>query len=352
MKTLHILVKQRRTPLYRRPLADVLSDAKVFEGKKVQVAWMSDTPGLFGICHYCYRIIRERPQVIIAETWSDKYCFLIGLLLSRLLGIRYVSWSLVKPPFEKLSPKFLLGVTVLKLCDHHICYSTYGASILTELGIPAERTSVVLNVGLSSFFKRNRYLEIDERCRRVVKRNKYRIGYVGSIGKKKRFFDLVWAVNEANMILKTDKFALICAVQHPSSLKISREEFPGIKYLKIFRNVKVERLPIFYGIVDALFVPGQGGQVVSEGLVSHVPVFVGEGDGTQFDLVRPGCGQVASPRKFTCLPRKAILDLVLDIPKTFQENAIRHIEVPDHLGMRDQILRIARKVYEDNDSLS
>ena len=298
------------------------------------------------------RIVRERPQVILAETWSDKYCFLLGLLLSRLLGIRYVSWSLVKPPFEKLSPKFLLGVMVLKLCDHHICYSTYGATILSKFGIPAERTSVVLNVGLSSFFKNNRYLEIDKRCRRVAQRKKYRIGYVGSIGTKKRFFDLVWAVNEANRILKTDRFDLICALQCPNSLRLRHDDFASIKYLKIFRNLDIERLAIFYGIVDVLFVPGQGGQVISEGLVSHVPVFVGEGDGTQFDLVRPGCGRVASPREFQCLPRKAILDLVLDIPKTFQENTIHHIDVPDHFVMSDQILRIALKVYEDNYSLS
>jgi len=79
-------------------------------------------------------------------------------------------------------------------------------------------------------------------------------------------------------------------------------EFPGAKH-------GVELAPYFTA-ADLFVLPGTGGLAVQEAMSYGLPVVMGQGDGTNDDLVRPANGwQISSPEALAGVLQEALGDV-------------------------------------------
>jgi glycosyltransferase involved in cell wall biosynthesis len=83
-------------------------------------------------------------------------------------------------------------------------------------------------------------------------------------------------------------------------------EFSGARY--------GAELAAHFTAADLFVLPGTGGLALQEAMSYGLPVIVGQGDGTQGDLVRPSNGWQIPPDDFEAL-RQALRTALEDIPR-------------------------------------
>jgi glycosyltransferase involved in cell wall biosynthesis len=78
-------------------------------------------------------------------------------------------------------------------------------------------------------------------------------------------------------------------------------EFPGSKH--------GNELAVYFNRADLFALPGTGGLAVQEAMSHGLPVIMGQGDGTNDDLVRPENGwQISDPESLQTILREALTD--------------------------------------------
>jgi len=210
-----------------------------------------------------------------------------GLGAPRLAGplssLRKTRWASFLRPFEAL-----------------ITYSRRGAGEYAALGVPADRIFIAPNAAsprpTSPIPLRSPTFD-----------GKPSVLFVGRLQARKRIDTLLQACAALNEDLQP---RLVIVGDGPERIPLERlagsiypsAEFPGAKH-------GVE-LAAYFSAADLFVLPGTGGLAVQEAMSYGLPVIMGQGDGTNDELVRPTNGwQLAGPETLTGVLREALSDV-------------------------------------------
>ncbi len=236
-----------------------------------------------------YRLIWERPDVIITEGASNLFNAIIGFIYCKLFGKKYIWWSLGKIEGAKFSKsrKRIDGlIRYLELNANAIlCYSTIGKRYFTEIGVPDERIFVAVNVvdtdakktDIQKFDAEEIFNEFHQTC-------DFNALFVGALADVKKVDVLIDAFRKLHDDFG-EKVALTIVGGGPDleKLKTQAEGLPVHFAGKVFDGVS----KYFLG-GDVFVMPGLGGLAVSDALVHGLPVIASIGDGCEKDLITTG----------------------------------------------------------------
>jgi glycosyltransferase involved in cell wall biosynthesis len=187
----------------------------------------------------------------------------------------------------------------LRRFDALITYSRRGADEYAALGFPADKIYVAPNAASprpTSPLPR----------RAPTFTGKPSVLFVGRLQKRKRIDDLIQACAalpgnlQPHLVIVGDgpeRTALesLAKIVYPSA------EFPGARHA-------AELVP-YFSAADLFVLPGTGGLAVQEAMSYGLPVVMGQGDGTNDDLVRPTNGwQLRDPETLPNVLREALSD--------------------------------------------
>jgi len=194
-------------------------------------------------------------------------------------GRPVVGWGLGAPdPSGALSGlRRSRRLAFLRRFDALITYSRQGAEQYAALGLPAERIFVAPNAAVPRPLALPPARPAAFEARPVVL-------YVGRLQARKRLDDLLHACAELPDELQprllivgdgpeAEALKRLAAVVYP------RAEFPGARH--------GTELEPFFAAADLFVLPGTGGLAVQEAMAHGLPVIMGQGDGTNDELVRP-----------------------------------------------------------------
>ncbi len=199
-------------------------------------------------------------------------------------GRPVLGWGLGAPASPFLQRAGELGKlqreAFLRRFDGLITYSRQGAAEYAALGFPEERIFVAPNAAAPRPVTPMPARPPGFEGRPVVL-------FVGRLQARKRVDLLLSACASLPENLQP---RLIVVGDGPERLILEEmakrvypsAEFPGAKH--------GEELATFFAAADLFVLPGTGGLAVQEAMASGLPVIMGQGDGTNADLVRPGNG--------------------------------------------------------------
>ena len=307
-----LAIEQRVLPTYRVPFFDALAQQctgglELFAGQP-RVSEAIDTADqlntgkliharnihlLGGMFYFCLQpgftswLNRSNPDALIIEA-NPRY-------LSTPAAIRWmrehhrpvIGWGLGAPPLKGLDvvlrEKF--RQTFLSQLDAVISYSQNGAEEYAACGVPVSRIYVAQN---SAAFKPTG----DPPERPLAWIGKPRLLFIGRLQARKRLDLLFKACAALPLELQPD---LTVVGDGPDKAGI--ESSAGVHYpATVFAGAKTgKELEPYFHWADLFVLPGTGGLAVQHALAYALPVVVGEGDGTQSQLVRPENGWQVAP---------------------------------------------------------
>lgn len=176
--------------------------------------------------------------------------------------------------FDGWRRRFLLQMDAL------IAYSHRGAREYQRLGFPVERIFVAVNAvtprPVSPPFK----AEVRDDGRVVLL-------FVGRLQTRKRLDVLLRACAAIEESLQPEVWIVGDGPARGEIENLARVIYPQAKFLGAVYGEELERC---FARADLFVLPGTGGLAVQQAMAHGLPVIVAEGDGTQDDLVLPGCG--------------------------------------------------------------
>ncbi len=304
-----LALQQRVLTTYRAPLFDALAQAcagglSVFAGlprpeesiaatDKLQVARYSAAHNLHilrGPLYFCYQrglldwLAAWNPDAIIVEA-NPRY-------LATPAAIRWmhqrerpvIGWGLGAPPSG--SPHFLQKWgerqrgAFLNQFDALLTYSRLGAEQYAAIGFPAEKIFVAPNAATP---RPNHPMPV----RPEKFDGRPNVLFVGRLQARKRIDALLQACAALPEPLQPRLVIVGDGPERPALESLAqtlypRAEFPGAKH--------GADLEPYFRAADLFVLPGTGGLAVQEAMSWGLPIVMGQGDGTNDDLVRPGNG--------------------------------------------------------------
>lgn len=173
--------------------------------------------------------------------------------------------------------------------DAVIAYSSKAADDYLRAGVPAERIFIAHNAVSTEEADRGRKRfpssgqEVRE-WRTMNGLSRPTIICVGRLIPEKRVDVLIQACHEYG----EDSCDLLIVGDGPERGKLERlamEKFPRTRFLG---HLESERLSIAFAASNLFVLPGTGGLAIYEAMAHGKPVIVGQGDGTESDLVHDG----------------------------------------------------------------
>ncbi|HIF13262.1 MAG TPA: glycosyltransferase family 1 protein [Dehalococcoidia bacterium] len=314
-------IQQRVLPRYRKPFFDLLAercsgDLGIFAGEprpeeniviaeELDVANYRHASNVHisrGRTYFCWQRGMRR--------WLNEYdpdALIVAAdprILTNYLAIRHmrarrrpvIGWGLgtLNPPRngDKLSMVSRLRSRLYRTFDAVIAYSSKAAEDYRRAGVPDERIFVAHNSVSteSADAARKRFpaggLEVQE-WRTSQGLSRPTVICVGRLIPGKRLDLLIEACRENG-----DDCDLVIVGDGPerSALEqLAAERFPRTRFLG---HLEGDSLSIAFGASDVFVLPGTGGLAIYEAMAHGKPVIVGQGDGTESDLVyngRNGC---------------------------------------------------------------
>jgi glycosyltransferase involved in cell wall biosynthesis len=218
------------------------------------------------------------------------------------LGARLVcgSLNLLKKMVEW--PRNASRKSFVNQFDALLTYSRRGAQEYAALGFPADKIFVAPNAAARrpSQAMPARPLEFDGRLK---------VLFVGRLQVRKRI-DLLLQACAALPAELQPRLVIVgdgperLALEHLAKTVYTATEFPGAKH--------GTELAAYFSAADLFVLPGTGGLAVQEAMSYGLPIIMGQGDGTNDDLVRPGNGWQIHPDDPDALKnclRVALLDV-------------------------------------------
>lgn len=325
-----LAVLQRVVPVYRAPFFETLAarcrgGLTLLAGEPLEIEGIQPAGSLRGVrfhrttnrhffhprhpLYFCFQtgigrwLAQEEPDALVIEA-NPRY---LGIRRSvaalRAQGTPVLGWGLGAPPldgpFAKLREE--ARARLVGMLDGVIAYSARGAAEYRALGVlPPERVFTAPNAAapppgspvpsrgplrhprsllfVGRLQDRKRLDLLFEACARLPENLQPELTIVGDGPARQRFENTAAAV-------------------YP------RTTFKGGRY--------GEALAGEFADADLFVLPGTGGLAVQEAMSHALPVLVGEGDGTQQDLVRPENGWQVPPGDLEALVRalqKALTD--------------------------------------------
>lgn len=303
---------QRVLPIYRAPFFDTLAGLclgglDVFAGQprpveSIQTAQQLQAARLTlghnlhlfsGKAYLCLQqgllgwLQRTRPDALIVEANPRYLRTPTAIRWMRAQGKPVIGWGLGAPeisgPFSRL--RMESRRRLLSQFDALITYSRQGAEQYRALGFAANRVFVAPNAAAPR--------PVNPMPQRFPEFNGTpRLLYVGRLQARKRLDVLLRACAALPAEVQPELDIVGEGPIRADLETLANQVYPRTKFHGARHG---EELAPFYTTADLFVLPGTGGLAVQQAMAYGLPVMVGEADGTQSDLVRPGNGWQLPP---------------------------------------------------------
>lgn len=347
-------VVQRVLPEYRIPFFEMLARActggfSLFSGQArpaeaIQAA--APPPALnhyparnrhfFGGRFYlCYQggltdwLGKYDPQVLILEA-NPRY-------LSSPAAVRWLQWR--KRPvigWGLGAPKSgaLMRRAFLRRFDALITYSQTGFEQYRRIGIPAERIFIAPNAAAPKPAQSPAPRAAEYPDGKAV------VLFVGRLQARKRVDVLLQACAQLPEPLQPKVWVVGDGPEKSALEALAAGLYPQAQF---FGGKFGAELQPFFQQADLFVLPGTGGLAIQQAMSHGLPVLVGEADGTQADLVRPGNGLLLQPVNAGSLAA-AMQTLLADVPRLRRMGAESYRIVAEEINLEAMLAAFARAV--------
>jgi glycosyltransferase involved in cell wall biosynthesis len=184
--------------------------------------------------------------------------------------------------------------------DALITYSRRGADEYATLGFPDDKIFVAPNAAsprpTSPLPRRASTFD-----------GKPSVLFVGRLQKRKRVDDLLKACVALPKNLQPHLVIVGDGPERPSLESLAKTIYPSAEFPGTRHGAELAR---YFSAADLFVLPGTGGLAVQEAMSYGLPVIMGQGDGTNDDLVRPANGwQLPGPESLTDVLHAALSDV-------------------------------------------
>jgi len=319
-------LQQRVLPNYRAPFFDLLASAcddgmSLFTGlshpsegitttNELQFAnyQLGKNIHLFrGGLYFCYQrglidwLENWNPDALIVEANARYLSTPFAVKWMHRRGRPVIGWGLGSPPlgpphFQRKWEGSKGGVgfrkqrrlSFISQFEAMIAYSQRGAEEYAALGFPREKIFVAHNSVSAppSYIPDRRPQTID----------RFTILFVGRLQARKRIDSLLRAC--AQLESKPRLVIIGDGPERESLESLAKEIYPSAEFIGAKHGVELKP---YFTEADLFVLPGTGGLAVQEAMSYGLPVIVGQGDGTQADLVRKENGWQIPPDNFEAL---------------------------------------------------
>ena len=298
-----LAIQQRVLPPYRAAFFDLLAAAcsgglGVFAGEPrrgeaiargelhaARLAPARNLNLLDGALYFCWQagltewLDAWNPDALIVEANPRYLSTPAALEWMRRRARPAIGWGLGSPPVSGplAGMRRARRLAFVRRFDALITYSRRGAQEYAALGYPAERIFVAPNAAVP------RPVSVPPR-RTPELEGRPCVLFVGRLQWRKRLDDLLIACAALPEELQP-RLVIVGEGPEEGDLKdlagqiYPRAEFPGAKH--------GAELKPYFAAADLFVLPGTGGLAVQEAMSYGLPVIMGQGDGTNDDLVRP-----------------------------------------------------------------
>jgi glycosyltransferase involved in cell wall biosynthesis len=327
-----LAIQQRVLTPYRAPFFDVLAQAcdgglSVFAGVplpeetivttgKLNIAYFTPSSNLDllrGSIYMCYQrgllnwLEGWDPDVLIVETNQRYLSTPLAVRWMKRHGRPVLGWGLGAPRLTGLlsTLRETRRNSFLRQFDGLLTYSRRGAEEYAALGFPADRIFIAPNAASPR-------PATPLPLRSTAYHGEPSILFVGRLQVRKRIDSLLQAcalLSSGTGSLKFQPRLVIVGdgperanLEHLARTIYPSAEFPGDK--------RGAELAGYFSTADLFVLPGTGGLAVQEAMSYGLPVIMGQGDGTNDDLVRTTNGwQLSAPEALTDVLKEALSDV-------------------------------------------
>ncbi|HLC02069.1 MAG TPA: glycosyltransferase family 4 protein [Anaerolineales bacterium] len=243
-----------------------------------------------GVAYLCVQggllawLRRWDPDVLILEANPRYISNSAALRWMQRRGKPVIGWGLGAPPIRGgfSFPQDRIRRRFLNRLDALIAYSTRGAAEYEAQGVPRSRIFVAPNAVTAT--------PGPPPTREAFSHRSPRLLFVGRLQARKRVDLLLKVCRE--LVPKPEVWIVGDGPERQALEELAGRDYPQARFTGALQG---EALREQYAGADLLVMPGTGGLAVQEGMAYGLPVIVGEGDGTQEDLVRPDNGWLVPP---------------------------------------------------------
>jgi glycosyltransferase involved in cell wall biosynthesis len=217
-----------------------------------------------------------------------------------------LGWGLGSPALsEPLSSLRISGrLSFLLQFDGLLTYSHRGADEYAAIGYPAEKIFVAPNAAAARPSSPMPF-------RPATNKGKPTILFVGRLQARKRLDLLLQACASLPENIQPRLVIVGDGPERGNLEAIANTIYPLAEFTGTQRGPE---LAAYFSAADLFVLPGTGGLAVQEAMSYGLPVIMGQGDGTNEDLVRPGNGWQIPPDDLPAL-KEALLEALSDLPE-------------------------------------
>ena len=358
-----LALQQRVLPSYRVPFFDLLASAceggmSLFTGLPRRREGITTAQGLqdtdyklgrnihlfSGPLYFCYQrglidwLENCNPDALIVEANPRYLSTPSAVRWMHQRGRPVIGWGLGAPAVDSSHFHEKRGVKVgrlagfrqarriafLKQFEALIAYSQRGAEEYVALGFPKERVFVAYNSvspppssplpGRSSTFNRKPY-----------------ILFVGRLQARKRIDHLLRAC--ADMASEPRLVIIGDGPERETLESLSRKIYPNAEFTGAKHGAELRP---YFAEADLFVLPGTGGLAIQEAMSYGLPVIVGQGDGTQDDLVRKENGWQIPPADLDVLI-STLKEALSDMPRLRKMGEESYRIVKDEINIEKMV---------------
>jgi glycosyltransferase involved in cell wall biosynthesis len=242
------------------------------------------------------------PDVLIVEANPRYLSTPAAVRWMKLRGRPVIGWGLGAAPLAgpMSGLRKTRRVSFLRRFDALITYSRRGADEYATLGFPDDKIFVAPNAAsprpTSPLPRRASTFD-----------GKPSVLFVGRLQKRKRVDDLLKACVALPKNLQPHLVIVGDGPERPSLESLAKTIYPSAEFPGTRHGAELAR---YFSAADLFVLPGTGGLAVQEAMSYGLPVIMGQGDGTNDDLVRPANGwQLPGPESLTDVLHAALSDV-------------------------------------------
>jgi len=271
-----------------------------------------------------------QPDALIVEANPRYLTTPAALRWAKRKNVPVIGWGLGAPPSG--APKFLRKWgekqrgAFLSRFDALLTYSRRGAEEYAAIGFPADKIFVAPNASAPR-------PTAPPPPRSPAPLPPLTILFVGRLQARKRIDHLLRAC--ASLPDKIQPRLLIVGEgpEHANLQTLAKEVYPRAE----FTGAKFgEELAPYFSAADLFVLPGTGGLAVQEAMSYGLPVIMGQGDGTNDDLVRPENGWQIPPDDLAAL-RAALHNALADVSRLRAMGAESYRIVADEINLERMV---------------
>ena len=179
----------------------------------------------------------------------------------------------------------------LRRFDALLTYSRRGADEYAALGFPADRIFVAPNAAAPRPSSPPPFRPPAFGEHQVIL-------FVGRLQSRKRVDLLLQACASLGEAVRPRLVIVGDGPERPALEALAKTIYPSAEFIGAKHGAELAH---FFSVADLFVLPGTGGLAVQEAMSYGLPVIMGQGDGTNDDLVRPGNGWQIPPNNLNAL---------------------------------------------------